>query len=94
MPYSVLVEGCAYQVRQPRHIYKPVIMVLQSPNYCNIISLFIDVLMLRFIKKIVAPSANVLIIGPFSQSLQHDLAVIGGNRNGLTLLKMECYAPH
>ena len=78
-PFSIIVEACMYQVRQPRHIAEPVFMILQSPNYFNIISLVIDLLMLRFIKKIVAPVANVLVIGPLSQSLQNDVAVVGGN---------------
>ena len=80
-PFSIIVEACTYQVRQPRHIAKPAVMVLQSPNYFNIISLVIDVLMLRFIKNIVAPVANVLVIGPLNQSLQNDVAVVGGNHN-------------
>ena len=33
----------------------------------------------RFIKNIVAPVANVLVIGPLSQSLQNDVAVVEGN---------------
>ena len=51
------------QEREPRKIRKPKILILQLPNLYNLTSLAVDVLMLRFLKKNVLPSANVLTLG-------------------------------
>ncbi len=45
VPYGIIVEACS---RTNRLVSKPRVLVLQSPNYFNISSLIIDLLMLRY----------------------------------------------
>ena len=62
VPYAIMVEACNWRDREPRFINKPRFFVLQIPNYYNIASIVIDVLMLTFLKKTLYPASSVNLI--------------------------------
>ena len=62
VPYSLVIEGCAWHLREPRVISTPRVLILQSANYYNVASLLIDLLMLRFLKQKIKPTVNVRFI--------------------------------
>jgi hypothetical protein len=54
-----VIEACSRGDREPREISKIRRMILQSPSYFNFVSILIDLMMLRFLKKTLLPmSAN------------------------------------
>ena len=70
VPFALYIEVCYAKVGDPRPVPKPAIMILQVPNLFNLISLLVDLSLLKFLKSVVQSSVNVLKI---EQSLEfHD----------------------
>ena len=52
-PFALYIEACLTSVRPPRVIPKPIILILQMPNVFNVVSLVVDLSLLKFLKSVV-----------------------------------------
>ena len=61
LPFVYFVDTCANRDFRPKSIFSSVI--LQIPNCCNILTLIIDLQMIRFLKKVIIPPKNNILHG-------------------------------
>ena len=60
VPYAIIVETCFYRTRDPRTLPVSKRIALNFPFLFNIVSLLMDILMLRFLKKTILPTSQTL----------------------------------
>ena len=58
IPYSILVESCFSQAREPRPLTLKGRVVLNYPYIFILVSLTLDVLLLRFLQKTILPTSG------------------------------------
>jgi hypothetical protein len=74
IPFSFIIEACAKRNEDGRFdVSVPNIVVLQVPNICNIISLTVDLFLVRFLRKTIIPQLSNIGEDPYKIQARNNI---------------------